>query len=53
MGTDGLTGTVMDGELEEEILRGTEDNRCLDRLLELAKAQGAPDNVTAVLLRRQ
>lgn len=51
--TDGLTGTVMDGELEEEILRGTEDNRCLDRLLELAKAQGAPDNVTAVLLRRQ
>ena len=51
--TDGLTGTVMDGELEEEVLRGTEDNRCLDRLLERAKAQGAPDNVTAVLLRRQ
>ena len=51
--TDGLTGTVTDQELEREISRGTEDNRCLDRLLELAKAQGAPDNVTAVLLRRR
>ena len=51
--TDGLTGTVTDQELAREILRGTEDNKCLDRLLELAKKQGAPDNVTAVLLRRQ
>ncbi|MDE7220139.1 MAG: Stp1/IreP family PP2C-type Ser/Thr phosphatase [Oscillospiraceae bacterium] len=51
--TDGLTGTVTDQELADEILRGTEDNQCLDRLLELAKGQGAPDNVTAVLLRRQ
>ena len=51
--TDGLTGTVTDQTLAQEILRGTEDNRCLDRLLELAKEQGAPDNVTAVLLRRQ
>ena len=51
--TDGLTGTVTDQELAQEILRGTEDNKCLDRLLELAKEQGAPDNVTAVLLRRQ
>ena len=50
--TDGLTGTVTDQELAEEIMRGTEDNKCLDRLLELAKKQGAPDNVTAVLLRR-
>lgn len=51
--TDGLTGTVTDQELAREILRGTEDNQCLDRLLELAKERGAPDNVTAVLLRRQ
>ena len=51
--TDGLTGTVTDQELAREVARGTEDNRCLDRLLELAKKQGAPDNVTAVLLRRQ
>lgn len=51
--TDGLTGTVTDQEIAREVARGTEDNRCLDRLLELAKAQGAPDNVTAVLLRRR
>lgn len=51
--TDGLTGTVTDQEIAREILKGTSDNKCLDRLLELAKAQGAPDNVTAVLLRRQ
>ena len=44
---------MTDQELADEILRGTEDNQCLDRLLALAKSQGAPDNVTAVLLRRQ
>lgn len=51
--TDGLTGPVTDRELAREILRGTQDNKCLDRLLELTKRRGAPDNVTAVLLRRQ
>ena len=51
--TDGLTGMVTDQELAREILSGTEDNQCLDRLLEQAKRRGAPDNVTAVLLRRQ
>ena len=51
--TDGLTGTVRDQELAQEIHGSGGDNQCLDRLLELAKAQGAPDNVTAVLLRRQ
>ena len=51
--TDGLTGTVRDQELAQEIHSSGGDNQCLDRLLELAKAQGAPDNVTAVLLRRQ
>lgn len=50
--TDGLTGTVTDEELAREILRSGEENGCLDRLLELAKEQGAPDNVTAVLLRQ-
>lgn len=50
--TDGLTGPVTDQELAREIMRGTGDNRCLDRLLELAKKRGAPDNLTAVLLER-
>ena len=50
--TDGLVGTATDWEMEREVLRGNNDT-CLSRLLEIAKAQGAPDNVTAVLLRQQ
>ena len=50
--TDGLVSTATDQEMEREILRG-DDNTCLDRLLEIARSQGAPDNVTAVLLRQQ
>ena len=50
--TDGLVSTVTDQEMEREILRG-DDNACLDRLLDIARDQGAPDNVTAVLLRQQ
>lgn len=50
--TDGLVSTATDQEMEREILRG-DDNTCLERLLEIARDQGAPDNVTAVLLRRQ
>ncbi len=50
--TDGLTGTVTDQELVREVLRGVENNQCLDRLLKLAKKRGAPDNVTAVLLQQ-
>lgn len=48
--TDGLVGTATDLEMEREVLRGDNDT-CLARLLKIAKAQGAPDNVTAVLLR--
>lgn len=51
--TDGLIETVSDAEMEAEILRGGEENTCLDRLLEIARGQGAPDNLTAVLLRQQ
>ena len=51
--TDGLTGMVTDHELAREIHGGAGDNQCLDRLLEMAKEQGAPDNVTAVLIRWQ
>lgn len=50
--TDGLVGTATDLEMEREVLRGDNDT-CLARLLKIAKAQGAPDNVTAVLLRQQ
>ena len=49
--TDGLTGTVLDDEIRDAV-RETEDGAAaLERLLELAKSRGAPDNVTAILIR--
>lgn len=51
--TDGLVDTVHARQIEHEILHGSNDNTCLNRLLELAKSNGAADNVTAVLLLRQ
>ena len=51
--TDGLVNTATDEEMAREVLRTGEENTCLDRLLEIARSRGAPDNVTAVLLRQQ
>ncbi len=51
--TDGLVDTVSAREIAREVLDNTDDNTCLTRLLELAKRNGAADNVTAVLLRQQ
>jgi len=48
--TDGLVDTVTDQEMLFEIIHGADPNTCLQRLLSIAKAHGAPDNVTAVLL---
>lgn len=50
--TDGLVDTVTDQEMLFEVLHGGEPETCLDRLLAIAKQQGAPDNVTAVLLQK-
>ena len=49
--TDGLVNTVTDQEMLFEILHGQDEDTCLSRLMEIAKSQGAPDNVTAVLMR--
>ena len=51
--TDGLIDTVSAREIEREIIGNEDDNTCLGRLLELAKKNGAADNVTAVLLHWQ
>ena len=51
--SDGLVDTVSGHEMENEILRGGDDNTALNRLLDIAKSRGAADNVTAVLLRKQ
>ena len=51
--TDGLVSTVTDQEMHAEISRGENRERCLNRLLEISKRNGAADNVTAVLLQKQ
>lgn len=50
--TDGLVNTVTDQEMLFEVIHGPDPDTCLDRMLTIAKSQGAPDNVTAVLMRR-
>lgn len=50
--TDGLVDTVTDQEMLFEVLHGGAPENCLDRLLEIAKTQGAPDNVTGVLIQK-
>lgn len=50
--TDGLSGTVTDQEMLFEVIHGGDPSNCLERLLEIAKSQGAPDNITAVLMRK-
>ena len=50
--TDGLVGTVTDQEMLFEVIHGGGIDSCLERLMEIAKSQGAPDNVTAVLMQK-
>jgi protein phosphatase len=50
--SDGLVNTVTDQELLYEVLHSDGLEPCLQRFLELARQQGAPDNVTAVLMRK-
>ena len=50
--TDGLVNTVTDQEMLFEIVHGGNLDTCLDRLLHISKSQGAPDNVTAVLMQK-
>ena len=51
--SDGLVNTVTDQEMLFEVIHGDGPDTCLDRLLDIARRQGAPDNVTAVLMRKQ
>lgn len=49
--SDGLTVTVEEDELLVIVRAEADGDAALARLLELAKTRGAPDNVTAVLVR--
>ena len=48
--SDGLTNVVSDQEILFEVLHGGEAESCCNRLVEIAKHRGAPDNVTCALI---
>lgn len=51
--SDGLIITAEDEELYTILRAEADGGRALERLLELSKARGAPDNVTAILVRNE
>ena len=48
--SDGLSNLMADQEILFEVIHGARKDDCCQRLLEIAKERGAPDNVTAVLI---
>lgn len=49
--TDGLSSVVTDQEMLFEVVHGANPDNCCRRLLAIAMAAGAPDNVTMALIR--
>lgn len=49
--TDGLCNMMDDQEILFEVVHGVNKPKCCERLLEIAKNRGAPDNVTSVLIQ--
>lgn len=50
--SDGLSNVVNEQEMLYEVIHGGGDEECCRRLLDIALSRGAPDNVTAVLVKR-
>ncbi|MBR4109388.1 MAG: Stp1/IreP family PP2C-type Ser/Thr phosphatase [Oscillospiraceae bacterium] len=48
--SDGLSNLIDDQEMLFEVAHGAEKQQCCQRLLDIAKHRGAPDNVTSVLV---
>ena len=48
--SDGLSNMVDDLEILFEVAHGQDKKQCCQRLLDIAKKRGAPDNVTSVLV---
>lgn len=48
--TDGLSNLMDDQEILFEVAHGPDKAQCCERLLDIAKKRGAPDNVTSVLV---
>ncbi len=49
--SDGLSNMMDDQEILFEVVHGVNKQYCCQRLLEIAKNRGAPDNVTSVLVQ--
>ena len=48
--SDGLSNLMDDQEILFEVVHGVKKQNCCQRLLNIAKSRGAPDNVTSVLV---
>ena len=48
--SDGLSNLMDDQEILFEVAHGQDKDKCCQRLLDIAKKRGAPDNVTSVLV---
>ena len=48
--SDGLSNTMDEQEMLFEVVHGVKKEHCCQRLLNIAKNRGAPDNVTSVLV---
>ena len=48
--SDGLSNMIDDQEILFEVAHGADKQQCCERLLDIAKHRGAPDNVTSVLV---
>lgn len=49
--SDGLTNLLDDQEILFEVIHGGDKQQCCERLVEIAKRRGAPDNVTCILVK--
>lgn len=49
--SDGLSNMMDEQEILFEVVHGTQKQQCCQRLLDIAKNRGAPDNVTSVLIQ--
>ena len=48
--TDGLSNMIDEQEMLFEVVHGLDKSKCCQRLLDIAKKRGAPDNVTSVMV---
>ena len=48
--SDGLSNQIDDQEILFEVVHGLDKSKCCQRLLDIAKKRGAPDNVTSALV---